>query len=185
RFFNIGNTYRVSGPRKTTLTVTGVLPQSPVMPWRRRARLFRVICNPEPAICERVSLCRSYSGAIQNPPEMVFARINTDAKAGLAAGFTVIADAVFADPAERQALEVAAKPAGAAFTGIWLDADIESRVERVGAREADASDATAEFLREHPAREHGENTWIRQDASGAPETVARLVLNRAGGPDKS
>ena len=115
----------------------------------------------------------------------VYARMFADAEAGLAAGFTVIADAVFADPAERDALEAAAKPAGAKFTGIWLDVRLESRVERVGTREADASDATAEFLREHPAREHGENTWYRQEASGPPETVAGMVLSRADRPDDS
>ena len=75
--FNIGNTYGVSRTRQTAFTVPAVLPQSPVIPRRRCTRLFRVVCNPEPAIGECLSLCRSYSRAIQNLREMVFARINT------------------------------------------------------------------------------------------------------------
>src|SRR6476620_8853152 len=39
-------------------------------------RLFRVICNPEPTIGERLFLGRGYSLAIQNLRKMVFARIN-------------------------------------------------------------------------------------------------------------
>src|ERR1043166_9573165 len=68
-FSNIGNTYRVRRARQTTLTVAAVLPKSPVAPWRRRTRLLGIVCNPQPAIRERFSLCRSYSRAIQNLSE--------------------------------------------------------------------------------------------------------------------
>ena len=98
------------------------------------------------------------------------------AKAGLAAGMTVIADAVYADPAERDALETVARDAGVPFRGIWLDAPLNLRIERVAARTHDASDATAGFLRKHPRREKGAMGWSRIDASGAPETVAAAVL---------
>src|SRR5262249_56205188 len=74
---NIGNADGVSRARKTTLPIPAVLPKSPVTPWRRRTRLLRIVCNPEPAIGERFSLCRSYSRAIQNLPETVFTGINT------------------------------------------------------------------------------------------------------------
>src|SRR4029077_17169388 len=75
-FSNIGNTYGVSRTRQAAFTVTAVLPQCPVTPRRRRTWFLGVICNPEPAIGERLPLRRSYSRAIQNLREMVFARIN-------------------------------------------------------------------------------------------------------------
>src|ERR1043166_4016858 len=81
-FSNIGNAYGVRGTRKTTLTIAAVLPKSPVTPWRRRTRLLRIVCNPEPAIRERFPLCRSYSRTIQNLCETVFARINTGIHTG-------------------------------------------------------------------------------------------------------
>ena len=73
---DIGNAYRVSRTRQTAFTVAAVLPHSPIIPRCGCTWLFRIICNPEPAIGERLSLCRSYSRAIQNLREMVFARIN-------------------------------------------------------------------------------------------------------------
>src|ERR1043166_1235823 len=71
---NIGNAYGVRGTRKTTLTIAAVLPKSPVTPWRRRTRLLRIVCNPEPAIRERFPLCRSYSRTIKNLCQTAFAR---------------------------------------------------------------------------------------------------------------
>ena len=65
-FSDVGNTYGVSRTRQAAFTVPAVLPHSPVIPRRRCTRLFRIICNPEPAIGECLSLCRSYSRAIQN-----------------------------------------------------------------------------------------------------------------------
>ncbi len=98
------------------------------------------------------------------------------AKAGLAAGMTVIADAVYADPAERNALEAVARAAKVPFHGIWLDAPLDLRIERVRGRANDASDATAEFLGRHPRREKGRMRWTRIDASGTPESVVGAVL---------
>ena len=89
---------------------------------------------------------------------------------------TVIADAVYADPAEREGLEIVARDAKAPFHGVWLDAPLDLRIERVAARWGDASDATAEFLRQHPRREKGMMRWSRIDASGPAESVAAEIL---------
>jgi hypothetical protein len=105
-----------------------------------------------------------------------YAQMVADARAGLAAGFTVIADAVHADPAERTALQAAAREAGVRFAGLWLEAPLEVRMRRVGGRDSDASDATVDYLKRHPALEAGEPTWTRIDAAGAPESVAGEVL---------
>jgi aminoglycoside phosphotransferase family enzyme len=105
-----------------------------------------------------------------------YGRIIEDGKAALAAGMTVIADAVYALPAEREALEQAAREAGVPFQGFWIDLPLEARMERVSGRRGDASDATVEFLRAHPTLEQGPMGWTRIDASGAVDIVVKRLL---------
>ncbi|UCH76127.1 MAG: AAA family ATPase [Rhodospirillales bacterium] len=114
--------------------------------------------------------------------ERTYAEVARRAKAGLEAGLTVIADAVYADPAERDAIEAVARDAGVPFHGFWLHAPLDLRIARVAGRRSDASDATQEFLMRHPRRERGRMTWSRIDASGSPGSVAdsmRTVLDVA------
>jgi aminoglycoside phosphotransferase family enzyme len=108
--------------------------------------------------------------------ERTYGEVASAAKAGLVAGMTVIADAVYAEPGERDALAAMARDAGAPFHGVWLDARLDLRIARVAARRDDASDATASFLRQHPRREIGLMRWSRIDASGSAESVAAEVL---------
>lgn len=103
-------------------------------------------------------------------------RLIEDARAALAAGMTVIADAVYADPAERNSLEEAAREAGVPFRGFWIDAPLDIRIERVSGRRGDASDATADFLRAHPTREQGPMGWSRVDASGVVDEVVQWLF---------
>ena len=110
--------------------------------------------------------------------ERTYGRLIEDAKIALASGMTVIADAVYADPAERDALEQAARDAGAPFHGFWIDVPLEIRIERVSGRRGDASDATVAFLRAHPTREQGPMGWTRIDASGAVEEVTERLLDK-------
>jgi len=97
------------------------------------------------------------------------------ARGALAAGMTVIADAVYADPAERDSLEAVARTERVPFHGFWLDAPLSLRIERVEGRINDASDATQEFLLQHPKREKGRMRWSRIDASGSADSVAGAV----------
>ena len=115
----------------------------------------------------------------------VFEGIVADAKLGLAAGMTVIADAVYGTPGERDALEAAARDAGVPFHGFWLDAPLEARIRRVAGRRDDASDASVAFLREHPRREKGAMRWMRIDASGDARVVAEAVLESQDAPAAS
>jgi aminoglycoside phosphotransferase family enzyme len=108
--------------------------------------------------------------------KQTYVEVANAAKAGLAAGMTVIADAVYAKPAERDALETVARDARVPFHGIWLDAPLNLRIERVAARRDDASDATTGFLRTHPRRERGLIHWLRIDASGGAKTTVAAVL---------
>jgi hypothetical protein len=111
--------------------------------------------------------------------ERVYARLAALAKRAVEAGHSVVVDAVYAAPGERAAIEAVAKEAKVDFHGIWLDADLASRLARVGARRADASDADAEIARAQERYDPGRILWRRIDAAGNPaETLqaARRTL---------
>jgi hypothetical protein len=96
------------------------------------------------------------------------------AQRGLEAGHAVIADAVFARPAQRQAIAAAAARAGVPFDGVWLEAPAPVMECRIGGRRRDASDATPEVLRRQLGYGVGKLTWARLDTSGEREdTVDR------------
>jgi uncharacterized protein len=100
-----------------------------------------------------------------------------DALAGRAAvlvraGYAVIVDAVFLDPAERAQIERVAFQAGVPFQGLWLSAPEDILVQRVTARRGDISDATPEVLRQQLATDPGALTWPLLDVSGSPQAVA-------------
>jgi aminoglycoside phosphotransferase family enzyme/predicted kinase len=87
---------------------------------------------------------------------------------------SVIVDAVFARPDERAAIAAVAASAGAAFRGLFLEADLETRLHRVGTRRLDASDATAAVALQQESFALGTMEWIEIDASGSlPETLER------------
>lgn len=108
----------------------------------------------------------------------VFAELNRMAAAALAAGHSVIADAVFQRAPERDALAAL----GHGFTGFWLEAPLEFLRARIAARKGDASDATAEVLAATAARDAGEIAWHRLDATASPEGVARKRLDLPPAP---
>jgi hypothetical protein len=111
--------------------------------------------------------------------DRVYATLAAKARRVLAAGHSAIVDAVFARASERAAIAQAAQ--GASFRGLFLTADLATRVERVGAREADASDANAEVARQQEHYDLGALAWAQVDASGTPEdTLARARTALAG-----
>lgn len=83
----------------------------------------------------------------------------------LRAGWPVVMDAVFLKAQERQEAERMAAMAGVPFTGLWLEAPLDLRVERTTGRKADASDADAEVVREQDKIPAGEITWQGIDVS--------------------
>ncbi len=88
------------------------------------------------------------------------------------AGHSVIVDAVFARPLERSALERAAD--GRTFCGLFLTAELTTRLQRVGTRARDASDADAAVARQQEEFAIGDLRWDLIDASGtSEETLAR------------
>ncbi len=103
----------------------------------------------------------------QDVTAKVYARLQEFARRTLRAGHSAIVDAVHARPEEREAIENVAKQAGAAFDGIWLEAALDTRVARVGARVADASDADARVVREQETFDAGRVGWTKVEAGDA------------------
>ena len=97
----------------------------------------------------------------------VYATLAAKAQRVLAAGHSAIVDAVFAQPEERG--DIARAAAGTAFQGLFLSANLETRLSRVGTRIGDASDATADIVREQEQFDLGHIRWMKVDASGTPE----------------
>jgi uncharacterized protein len=94
----------------------------------------------------------------------------------LVQGHSVVVDAVFARPAERDAIADVARKLNVGFSGLFLTADLTTRQQRVGRREADASDATAEIARLQENYDVGAIDWAVVDASGAPEQTLQNCL---------
>jgi aminoglycoside phosphotransferase family enzyme/predicted kinase len=92
----------------------------------------------------------------------------------LAAHHSAIVDAVFAKPEERIAVEAIAASANTAFRGLFLVADLQTRLNRVGMRGLDASDANAAVALQQESYALGSIGWIEIDASGPlPDTLER------------
>jgi len=103
----------------------------------------------------------------------VYARLLSLARAALNAGHAVIADAVYARPEERAALEAAARDLGVSFQGLWLEAPAEIMASRADQRQADASDADAAIVRRQLGIDTGNIGWARIDASGTREQTLK------------
>jgi aminoglycoside phosphotransferase family enzyme/predicted kinase len=104
----------------------------------------------------------------------VYAAFAAKARRIVAAGHSVIVDAVFARPHERAAIAEAAQSAHLPLRGLFLTADMETRLRRVGGRTHDASDADAAVAQAQQGYDLGTLDWTPVDASGTPEaTLAR------------
>jgi predicted kinase len=107
--------------------------------------------------------------------ERIYSEITNKAARVAKAGHSAIVDAVFAKAQERTAAETAAAALGVDFHGLFLIADLRTRLDRVGARERDASDADRSVVLKQQELQIGAVTWTRIDASGSPEQT----LNKA------
>lgn len=110
-------------------------------------------------------------------------RVLRRAETALAAGHCVVVDAVFASPAEREAVEQLARRTGAAFGGLWLEGPADALKARVAARLDDASDATPQVVDRQLGYDLGAITWSRLDATGSADDVvatARGILGLTG-----
>ena len=99
--------------------------------------------------------------------QRVYGILEDKARLALAAGHSVIVDAVFAKPEERSAIEAVALLSGRRFVGLWLTAPAETLIERVEQRRGDASDADRRVVKEQLGYDLGPITWSLVDASGS------------------
>ena len=96
----------------------------------------------------------------------------------LAQGHSVVADAVFAREAERAAAQDAARKHNIRFVGLFLVADLATRLSRVGRRARDASDATPDVAGLQENYKIGAIDWTVIDASGTPEQTLMQCESR-------
>ena len=109
----------------------------------------------------------------------VYDRMATLARETLSGGGTVIVDAVFARPEQRDAMVALARRAGVPFAGLWLEAEqalLIKRVDERAARAADASDATAAVVEQQLGYQVGDIGWLRLDATADPAAVRQAAL---------
>lgn len=99
--------------------------------------------------------------------QRVYDRMRHEAALILKAGQSVVLDAVFLKPEERDAARALAAEHGAAFQGIWLEAPTDVLAARIAARTGDASDADGAVLARQLDQDPGPIDWIyRSSASG-------------------
>ena len=101
-----------------------------------------------------------------------------EARALLSSGHSVVLDATFLDPEARERARRLATACGVAFQGVWLEAPAEILERRLAGRIHDASDATAQVLRDQLARGSGAVDWARLDVSGPAQAVVGGWLER-------
>lgn len=111
--------------------------------------------------------------------EKIYAAFYGEIETALAEGQTVIADAVFARPEQRDFVADLARRCGVAFDGLWLEAPPEVMAERVTKRKFNVSDATADIVRQQLDYDLGAIAWARIDSSGNRDdtiTAGKRVL---------
>jgi uncharacterized protein len=94
----------------------------------------------------------------------VYSRMRVLGKTGLRAGQSVILDATYRDPLEREKVECLAARLRVGFIGFWLDAPTDVLTDRVAMRQGDVSDATAAVVLTQVKQDVGRITWHRLDA---------------------
>ena len=165
-----------SGSGKSTLAL-GLAPSVGAVPGAivlRSDEIRKQLCDV-PAL-ERLGP----GGYADGVSRRVYQALIDRAAAIVGAGHSVIVDAVYARPNDRDAIGRAAADASVPFAGLWLDAPEQTLVARVAARHEDPSDADADVIRTQRSREIGPITWRRFDASTSPErllAVAETFVN--------
>jgi len=82
----------------------------------------------------------------------------------LAEGGSIVADAVFDKPSDRDRIEKAAQDRGVAVAGFWLDADPLVLWQRVSERKGGPSDTTIDILSRQLQRNATQSSWRKINA---------------------
>jgi aminoglycoside phosphotransferase family enzyme/predicted kinase len=99
----------------------------------------------------------------------VYDELLSTARRVLALGSSVVVDAVYMEEAERTEIADLAAEEGVGFLGLFLTADLATRLARIEGRKDDASDATRNVVLKQEAAAIGAVNWHMIDASGAPD----------------
>jgi uncharacterized protein len=105
----------------------------------------------------------------------VYRSIEERASMALRAGHSVIADAVYARPEDREAIEHVAVSLSVPFSGIWLDAPADVLEARTTQRRLDASDADVRVVRQQHAAGTDALRWRHVNAAREPAAVLDAV----------
>jgi len=105
--------------------------------------------------------------------EQVFAELARMVETAASGGQAVVADATFLDKRHRALIAQAARQAGVAFHGLWLEAPMPELERRISARTADASDATVAVLRAVAARTGDAGDWTPINATDADTALIK------------
>jgi aminoglycoside phosphotransferase family enzyme/predicted kinase len=108
--------------------------------------------------------------------DQVYGEMFDRARKVLDQGHSAMLDAAFLTEIERDTAAAIAGTAGVGFCGIFLTAAPEIRMQRIGRRRDDASDATQEVARLQEAIDVGRMDWRLVDASGTPDGTLALAL---------
>jgi len=115
-------------------------------------------------------------GYTEDVTRRVYETMSDRAAAALAAGHSVIADAVHAQPHEREAIAAVALKMGVPFDGLWLEGPRETLATRLRERTADPSDATPEVLDAQARTRITPLDWHRLDGSADAASVEQSAL---------
>lgn len=163
----------LSGSGKSTLArpLAAVIPPPPGAVWLRSDVIRKQLAGVPPD----VRLDPSAYG-----PDMTkktYDRLFHLAEQALVSGYSVVADAVFARPHQRDAIRDVARRAGRPFEGIWLESDPDQLRRRVAARRGDVSDATVAVVDLQLGLDLGPLDWHRLDSRDGPD---RSLASAAG-----
>jgi predicted kinase len=107
--------------------------------------------------------------------QRVYTTMAARAAVMLRAGHSVVADAVYARPADRAAIEHVAVVTHVPFVGLWLDAPPVVVLRRAAERRSDSSDADACAIQQQLHDAGNQREWHRIDADRSAAQVARAA----------
>lgn len=109
---------------------------------------------------------------------LVYDALSRTAQRVLAQGCSVVLDASFMQQAERSALHDLARQHKAGFVGLFLTADLATRMARIEQRKHDASDATPDVALNQETVAIGAMDWHVIDASGTSDDTLQRSIAR-------